>query len=91
MHTSQDILVSVIRSGFRDATDRRSFDARVIFRHRTLQPWWSQCGLWFQIKSARAVNVAFLFLFERYVARAFFSCFQTTDEERVPSKRLALI
>ena len=37
-HTTQDMLVSIIRSGFRDATDRRSFEARVIFGHRTLQP-----------------------------------------------------
>ena len=35
-HTTQDMLVSVIRSGFRDATDRHSFEARMIFRHRTL-------------------------------------------------------
>ena len=37
-HTTWDMLVPVIRSGFRDATDRRSFEARMIFRHRTLQP-----------------------------------------------------
>ena len=37
-NTTQDMLVSVIRSGFRDATDRRSFEARMIFRHFTLQP-----------------------------------------------------
>ena len=37
-HATQDMLVSVIRSGFRDATDRRSYEARVIFRHRILQP-----------------------------------------------------
>ena len=35
-HTSQDMLVSVIRLGFRNATNRRSFKARMIFRHRTL-------------------------------------------------------
>ena len=37
-----------------------------------------------------AVNDAiFVFvLFERYVARTIFSCFQTTDEEGVPSKLL---
>ena len=33
-----DMLVSVIRSGFRSPTERRSFEARMIFRHRTLQP-----------------------------------------------------
>ena len=37
-HITQDMLVSVIRSVFRDATDRRSFEARMIFRHRTLHP-----------------------------------------------------
>jgi len=37
-HTTQDMLVSVIRSSFRDATDGRSFEARIIFRHRTLHP-----------------------------------------------------
>ena len=37
-HTTQDMLVSVISSGFRDATDRRSFGARMIFRHRTQNP-----------------------------------------------------
>jgi len=42
---------------------RRSFEARVIFIHRTLPtPWWFQCGLWFHIKSAHAVNVA-IFVF----------------------------
>jgi len=37
-HTNQDMLVSVILSGFRDATDRRYLEARMIFRHRTLHP-----------------------------------------------------
>ena len=37
-HTTQDMLVSVIRSDFRDASDRRSFKAMMIFRHRTLHP-----------------------------------------------------
>ena len=38
-HTTQDmLLVSVIRSGFTDATDRGSFEARMIFRHHTLHP-----------------------------------------------------
>ena len=35
-HTTQDMLLSVSRSGFRDATDRRSFEVRMIFRHRNL-------------------------------------------------------
>ena len=37
-HATQGMLVSVIRSGFGDSTDRGSFEARVIFRHRILQP-----------------------------------------------------
>ena len=46
----------------------------MIFGHRTLHPG----GL---NVSARVVNVKIFVLFERKVARAFFSCFQTTDEE----------
>ena len=30
--------ITVIRSGFRDATDRRTFEARMIFKHRSLHP-----------------------------------------------------
>ena len=37
-HRTQDMLVSVIRSGFRDATDRRSFEPSMIFRHSTQHP-----------------------------------------------------
>ena len=37
-HSIGDMLVSVIRSGFRSPTERRSFEARMIFRRRTLQP-----------------------------------------------------
>ena len=37
-HTTHVILVSVIRSTFRDATDRRSFEARMIFRHCNAHP-----------------------------------------------------
>ena len=33
-----DMLVRVIRSSFRSATERRSFEARMIFGHRTLKP-----------------------------------------------------
>jgi len=33
-----DMLVSVTHSGFRDARNRRSYEARMIFRHRTLHP-----------------------------------------------------
>ena len=37
-HSVGNMVVSVIRSGFRSPTQRRSFKARMIFRHRTLQP-----------------------------------------------------
>lgn len=33
-----DMLVCAIRSNFRSATERRSFEARMIFGHRTLKP-----------------------------------------------------
>ena len=32
------MLVSVIRTGFRDAAERRRFEAQMIFRHHTLHP-----------------------------------------------------
>lgn len=35
-HNVGDMLVSVIRFGFISATERRSFEARMRFRHRTL-------------------------------------------------------
>ena len=37
-HSIGDMLVSVIRSGFRSPTERRVFEARMIFRRRILQP-----------------------------------------------------
>ena len=37
-HASADMLVSVIHSGFRDAQNRRLFEARMIFKHKTLHP-----------------------------------------------------
>ena len=37
-HSIGDMLVCVIRSNFRSATERRSFEARMIFGHRTLKP-----------------------------------------------------
>lgn len=37
-HACTDMLVSVIRSGFRDTQDRRRFEARTIFKHNTLHP-----------------------------------------------------
>ena len=37
-HASTDMLVSVTRSGFRDTQDRRRFEDRMIFKHKTLHP-----------------------------------------------------
>ena len=37
-HACTDMLVSVIRTGFRDTQDRRRFEARMIFKHKTLHP-----------------------------------------------------
>ena len=37
-HACTDMLVSVICSGFLDAQDRRRFEARMIFKHKTLHP-----------------------------------------------------
>lgn len=85
-HTTQDMPVSVIRSSFRDATDRRSFEARIIFRHRTLHPGGFNADFGF-IKSQRALPT----LRVRYLACAVFSCFQTSYEEGVSSKPMVHI
>ena len=91
IQTTLDILVSVVRSGFRNATDRRSFEARLIFIHRTLPAlWWSLCGLWFHIKSAHAVNVAIFVFYFSIMLQAHLSV-ETIGEERVLSKRLVHI
>ena len=37
-HACTDMLVSVIRFGFRDTQDMRRFEARMIFKHKTLHP-----------------------------------------------------
>ena len=37
-HSVGDMLVSMIRSGFQSPTERGSFEARMIFGYRTLQP-----------------------------------------------------
>ena len=37
-HASTDMLVSVIHSGFRDTPNRRLFEARMSFKHKTLHP-----------------------------------------------------
>ena len=58
-HTTQDILVSVIRPGFRDATDKPSFKVRITFRNRTLYPDELNVDFVFiYVKSARIENAA---------------------------------
>ena len=37
-HSTEDILVSAIWSGFQSTLDRRRFEAKLIFKHRTLHP-----------------------------------------------------
>ena len=37
-HASTDMLVSVINSGFRATQNRRLFEAKMIFNHKTLHP-----------------------------------------------------
>ena len=37
-HSTEDMLVSAIRSGFQSTLDRRRFEAKLIFIHRTLHP-----------------------------------------------------
>ena len=37
-HSVEDMSVSVIRSGFQSTLDRRRFEAKAIFQHRTLHP-----------------------------------------------------
>ena len=49
-NTTQNMLVSVIRLGFRDAADRRTFEARMIIRHHTLHP----ASVWPGLSFARA-------------------------------------
>ena len=92
-HTTQDMLVSVIRSSFRDAADRRSFEARIIFKHCTLHPGGFNADFGF-IKSQRALPTRVCSvptLRVRYLARAVFSCFQTSYEEGVSSKPMVHI
>ena len=38
-HSTKDMLVSVIRSGFQSTLDRCRFEAKLIFKHRTLHPF----------------------------------------------------
>ncbi|XP_078362687.1 uncharacterized protein LOC144646860 [Oculina patagonica] len=37
-HTTNDMLVSVLRAGLTDTMERKRFEAKLIFRHQTLQP-----------------------------------------------------
>ena len=38
-HSTEDMLVSATRSGFQSSLDRRRFEAKLIFKHRTLHPF----------------------------------------------------
>ena len=76
-----DMLVSVIHSGFRDTQNRRLFEARMIFKHKTL----NSRNLFIFNVYTRALfsyqrvqitsNLKFWFCFERYITRTVFSCF----------------
>ena len=81
-HRIGDMLVSVIRFGFRSTTERRSFEASVIFRHHA-DTWTSlnvilepECALQLYLnfsKSARTCNVSLCFDFYLNVTlRVFF-------------------
>ena len=71
-HTTQDMLVSVIRSGFRDATDRRSYEATMIFRHRNQHP----CSL--------NMNFSFIYNVSVTLHTLFFSCSLTLMKREYP-------
>ena len=85
------MLVSVTHSGLRDARDRRSYEARMIFRHHTLHPGGLNVNFTSSKVSARCKRCDFCFYWNVTLHRLFFSCSQTNDEEGVPSKRLANI
>ena len=84
------MLVSVIRSGFGSATERRSFEARMIFRHQTLVPAGLNVDLMlFDLnfsKSARACNVTSMFWIslERYIVSAFSVVFKPFRKREHP-------
>ena len=63
----------------------------MIFRHRILHPGGLNVDFGFTESQRALLTLRFLIVFERYVERAFFICFQTSDEEGVPSKRLVHI
>ena len=65
--------------------------ADIVLRSGWFSPYTLTVSMWSLVSyKVSAVNDAiFVFvLFERFVARTIFSCFQTTDEEGVPSKLL---
>ena len=73
-----DMLLCVIRSKFRSATERRSFEARMIFGHRTLEPAGLNVDFNFicrnYSKSAHACNVSLCFdLYLNVTLRVLFS------------------
>ena len=86
-HSVGDMLVSMIRSGFQSPTERDSFEARMIFGYRTLQPAGLQLYLNFS-KSARAYNVSLCFGFYLNVTLRvlFFSCFKSPRKRQHPRK-----
>ena len=69
-HRTQETLVSVIRSGFRDDTDGRSFEARMILRHRTLHP--NGLNVDFGFMESQPVNLtSFVFICALHCTRNF--------------------
>ena len=67
-HASTAMLVSVIRSGFRDTQDRRRFEAGMIFKHKTLHPGGLNTDLPFYkvSKSTRARDIEIMFVLNVY-------------------------
>ena len=72
-HASTDMLVSVIHSDFRDTPNRRLFEVRMIFKHKTLHPgglnlW--VCFLEVQFAKLVSCDVLLSFLFRCYTTHA---------------------
>ena len=94
-HSVGDMLVSIIRSGFQSALDRRRFEAKVIFQHQTLHPGDLNTDFNF-IENltwslhARVTYNVFVVVFLTLWCTCIFSCFQSTEEEGEPSKCLDL-
>ena len=68
-HSLGDMLVSVICAGFRTTMVRRSMEARLIFRHKTLQPNGMNIDLHFSdcyfLARARVVDTFLIFKINR--------------------------